>query len=100
MKIIAVANQKGGVGKTTLTRELSACCALRGYETLVVDCDPQGNLTSSWVDADVYEATLAHVLIAPEPSSDGRKPEPLSLQDAIVESPVGSLDLVLSTWLR
>jgi chromosome partitioning protein len=96
MKIIAVANQKGGVGKTTLTRELSACCALRGYETLVVDCDPQGNLTSSWVDADVYEATLAHVLIAPEPSSDGRKPEPLSLQDAIVESPVGSLDLVPS----
>ena len=43
--IIAVANQKGGVGKTTVTRELSACCALRGFETLVIDCDPQGNLT-------------------------------------------------------
>jgi len=96
MKIIAVANQKGGVGKTTLTRELSACCALRGYETLVIDCDPQGNLTSSWIDAEVYEATLAHVLIQPEPTSAGIKPEALPLEAAIVESPVESLDLVPS----
>ena len=96
MKIIAVANQKGGVGKTTLTRELSACCTLRGYETLVIDCDPQGNLTSSWVDADVYEATLAHVLIEPEPSPTGSKSEALPLEDTIVESPVESLDLVPS----
>jgi chromosome partitioning protein len=84
------------VGKTTLTRELSACCALRGYETLVIDCDPQGNLTSSWVDADVYEATLAHVLIQPEPSPIGNKSEPLPLSDAIVEIPVESLDLIPS----
>jgi chromosome partitioning protein len=96
MKIIAVANQKGGVGKTTLTRELSACCALRGYETLVIDCDPQGNLTSSWVDADVYEVTLAHVLIEPEPGHAAVKPDPLPLEDAIVESPVEGLDLVPS----
>jgi chromosome partitioning protein len=96
MKILAVANQKGGVGRTTLTRELSACCALRGYETLVIDCDPQGNLTSSWVDADVYEATLAHVLIQPEPTPVGSQPEPLALEDAIVESPVEGLDLVPS----
>jgi chromosome partitioning protein len=93
MKTIAIANQKGGVGKTTITRELSACCALRGYQTLVVDCDPQGNLTSSWVDADVYEATLSHVLIEPE-SQSGVKQEPLPLEDAIVESPVENLDLV------
>jgi cellulose biosynthesis protein BcsQ len=86
MKIIAVANQKGGVGKTPLTRELSTCCALRGYETLVIDCDPQGNLTSSWLEADVYEATLAHVLIQPEPTPAGRKPEPIPLSDAIVEA--------------
>jgi chromosome partitioning protein len=96
MKIIAVANQKGGVSKTTFTRERSACCALRGYETLVIDCDPQGNLTSSWVDADVHEATLAHVLIEPEPGPAEVKPEPLPLEDAIVESPVESLDLVPS----
>lgn len=93
MITIAIANQKGGVGKTTIARELSACCALRGYQTLVVDCDPQGNLTSSWVDADVYEATLSHVLIEPE-SATGIKIEPLPLDEAIVESPVDNLDLV------
>jgi chromosome partitioning protein len=93
VRVIAIANQKGGVGKTTITRELSACCALRGYQTLVVDCDPQGNLTSSWVDADVYEATLSHVLIEPE-SQAGVKQEPLPLEDAIVESPVENLDIV------
>jgi chromosome partitioning protein len=93
MITIAIANQKGGVGKTTITRELSACCALRGYQTLVVDCDPQGNLTSSWVDTDVYEATLSHVLIEPE-SASGIKVEPLPLDDAIVESPIDNLDLV------
>lgn len=92
-KVIAIANQKGGVGKTTVTRELSACCALRGFQTLAIDCDPQGNLTSSWIDPDVYEATLSHVLIEPE-SPTGLKAEPLPLDDAIVESPVENLDLV------
>jgi chromosome partitioning protein len=93
MKTIAVANQKGGVGKTTVTRELSACCALRGFQTLAIDCDPQGNLTTSWVDTEVYEATLSHVLIEPE-SPSGVKQEPLPLDDAILESPVENLDLV------
>ncbi|HEY9405236.1 MAG TPA: ParA family protein [Pyrinomonadaceae bacterium] len=93
MITIAIANQKGGVGKTTVCRELSACCALRGYQTLTIDADPQGNLTSSWVDSDVYEATLSHVLIEPE-STTGVKVEPLPLDDAILESPVEGLDLV------
>lgn len=92
-KIIAVANQKGGVGKTTLTRELSAACAIRGYSTLVIDCDPQGNLTQSWVDSSQYTATLSHVLIEPD-LGDGTKAEPLPLSDAIVMSPVDGLDLV------
>jgi chromosome partitioning protein len=96
MIIIAVANQKGGVGKTTVTRELSACCALRGYQTLLIDCDPQGNLTSSWVSSDVYEATLSHVLIEPETLAGGIKAEPLPLGDAILEGPVQNLDLVPS----
>ena len=91
--VIAVANQKGGVGKTTITRELSACCALRGYQVLTIDADPQGNLTSSWVEADIYNGTLSHVLIEPE-SAAGTKAEPLPLDDAIIESPVENLDLV------
>ena len=93
MHVIAVANQKGGVGKTTITRELSACFALRGYQVLAIDCDPQGNLTSSWVDSDIYEGTLAHVLVEPESQSGGRA-APLSLDDTILESPVEGLDLV------
>jgi chromosome partitioning protein len=93
MRVIAVANQKGGVGKTTVTRELSACCALRGYQTLVIDCDPQANLTASWVDPDIYNMTLSHVLIEPD-SQSGIKTEPRALDDAIVESPVSNLDLV------
>src|SRR5437660_12872243 len=94
MKTVAIANQKGGVGKTTIARELSACCAIRGYQVLAVDCDPQGNLTSSWVDSDVYKGTLAHVLIEPETLSVGKKAEPMSLDDTIVESPVNGLDIV------
>jgi chromosome partitioning protein len=93
MITIAVANQKGGVGKTTVTRELAACCALRGFQTLAIDCDPQGNLTSSWVETEVYETTLSHVLIEPE-SPSGIKAEPLPLDDVILESPVENLDLV------
>lgn len=92
-KVIAVANQKGGVGKTTVTRELSACCALRGYQVLAIDADPQGNLTSSWVEPEIYNGTLSHVLIEPELPT-GVKAEPLPLDDAIIESPVENLDLV------
>ncbi len=45
MKVVAVANQKGGVGKTTLSFHLAAFLAEKGYDVLAVDMDPQGNLT-------------------------------------------------------
>lgn len=63
-KVIAVANQKGGVGKTTTTVNLSACLGDCGKKILVIDADPQGNSTSGFgIDKNNTELTLYSVLI-------------------------------------
>ena len=66
-KIIAIANQKGGVGKTTTSVNLSALLAKKGKKVVLIDADPQGNATSGLgVDKDV-EKSLYDVLINEEP---------------------------------
>ena len=63
-RIIAIANQKGGVGKTTTSINLSACLAEAGKKTLVIDLDPQGNCTSGFgIDKSEMENTVYELML-------------------------------------
>ena len=74
-KIIAIANQKGGVGKTTTTVNLSACVAERGKRVLCIDIDPQGNCTSGvGVDKEAPEYSVYDVLINGVPAGEAAVP--------------------------
>ena len=85
-RIIAIANQKGGVGKTTTAINLSACLAEAGQKVLVIDIDPQGNTTSGFglskteIEKTVYEVILREC----------------DIKEAIVEDVIENLDILPS----
>jgi chromosome partitioning protein len=85
-KIIAIANQKGGVGKTTTSINLSAALAQKGMKVLCVDSDPQGNATSGLgIDKNSIESSLYQVLI-----------DECGIRDAIIPTNIPELSLVAS----
>jgi chromosome partitioning protein len=85
--IIAVANQKGGVGKTTTTANLGSSLALRGQRVLLVDLDPQGNLTSAFGLDKTADRTVADALL------DRKIPLPI----VNVQNGTGQLDVAPSS---
>jgi chromosome partitioning protein len=74
-RVIAIANQKGGVGKTTTTVNLGAALAEMGYRVLVIDLDPQGNATTGLgVEARNFELSMYDVIMRDQPLEDCIEP--------------------------
>src|SRR5829696_2583865 len=86
-EVIAFANQKGGVAKTTTTLNLAVAFAESGYRVLCIDLDPQGNLTmSQGIDPDKVEKSLYDVLVNDMPISE-------IIQKREIDIAVASIDL-------
>ena len=85
-KTIAIANQKGGVGKTTTAINLSACLAEKGKKVLVIDTDPQGNTTSGFgLDKNNLENTIYELILGE-----------CSISDCIIKKVTGNVSVVPS----
>lgn len=83
-RVIAIANQKGGVGKTTTAINLSACLAEKGQKVLALDMDPQGNMTSGLgVDKNNVENTVYDLIIGES-----------SINEVIVRDVLENLDII------
>ncbi len=86
-RIIAVANQKGGVGKTTTAINLSACLAEIGQKVLVIDMDPQGNTTSGYgIDKNQLSNTIYEMIIGE-----------CELEECLIKDIIQNLSLLPST---
>ena len=85
-KTIAIANQKGGVGKTTTSINLSACLAEKGKRVLLIDADPQGNTTSGFgIDKNNLENTIYELMLGE-----------CSISDCVMKNQVGNVSVVPS----
>ena len=90
-RVIAIVNQKGGVGKTTTAINLAASLAMEGHRILLIDCDPQANTTGGLgvrrqKDDEQHRLTLYDVLLGPT-----------TLAEAMLPTPVETLTLVPGT---
>lgn len=85
-RIIAIANQKGGVGKTTTTINLSSCLAEAGKKVLTIDMDPQGNSTSGLgVDKNECENTVYELILGE-----------CTIEECLIHTEIENLDLIAS----